>query len=552
MNFLSRLSAWALLFCFVMITSSLFFAQYSVRAAPTIAPGFDLFQTDSLNTQFSFQDEFTLPPGFFGPGSDPFTGIVPFGGVPIGWSGLNYTGTTDTIVQRLQAADLSSGMATIPIQLVSLSLVSVNPITVTYHGGMNPSFFDVFVEVSPSVPSNGTMTISSGGTFDSALTVYPFLTFIRENDTLQRQLDLGNFLPVLCPGTLLKQCVSDLTLKATGTPWATPPCPSDDFIVTGLNDQFCAGSNPTQPTRLIEQSRLEKHAVVPVQGPHWKCYSIVTPTNQAPLNKASNLRDQFENETVTIGVSQLLCNPVSKLLVSGVRQVQFSPPLEPHLKCYTVNPSGDPKKLANVTTQFGTDRNLDIDGSKWICVQAAKRIATNLPVNRFPIPLAPVLQKQPDVKCYSTDNTGKAPNAGAILWDEFHNETVDITAPSYFCAPVTKSFQTGGIPVLPLLAPHILCYNITGPSLNVQVNLRDGFENETGVIVTTPTFLCAYAVKSGVTDEPIVGRQPLTPETILIAVSSIIVAFAVLVRRGKRTALRFTGPKVRGKNLQIN
>ncbi len=510
----------------------------------TIQPGFDLFQTDSMNTHFAFMDEFVIPPGFFGAGSDAFTGNVSFGGVPFGYSQVggnpspgNYTGTTDTIVQRMGAADLSSGSATVQTELVALSLMSVNPITVTYNGGMSPSFFDVFVDISHSLPSMGNMTINSGGTFDSYLTVFPLLTFVRENDTLTRQLDLGTLINAIC-GPLLPQCIRDLTLHATGTPWVSLPCPVDDFIVTGLNDQFCPGSTPTQPTRFIEQARLEQHSVIPVQDPHWKCYQIMPDTSQLPLNKQGNLRDQFENETgVTIGVSQLLCNPVSKLLVSGVRNTQFSPPLEPHLKCYTVTPSSDPKVLANSTTQFGTDK-LDIDASQWICVQAAKRIATNLPINRYPIPLAPVLQKQPDVKCYSTDNTGKAPNAAAILWDQFHNETVDITATSYFCAPVTKIIGSAtGVPPAPLISPHIECYNITGPALGIKVNLRDVFENETGVTVGVPRFLCAYAVKSGVTPEqPVVGRTTITPSLLLLALVTITVSFAVVARRKKNSS----------------
>ncbi len=489
-----------------------------------------------MNTLFRFQDEFTIPANFFGSGSDPFMGTVMFGSMPIGYYQGMYLGTTDTIVGRTQAADLSSGMATVPIELKALSLVSVNPITVTDHGGLHPSFFDVFVDISPAMSSTGGITIRSSGTFDSWLLVFPRFIFIRENDTFTKPLDVGQLFPVICPGSLAQQCKNDLNLTSTGTPWVTPPCPSDDFIVTGLNDQFCPGSNPTVPIRFTEQSRLEAHSVIPIQGPHWKCYSIATSTGQPPLNKLGNLRDQFENETgITIGVAQILCNPVSKLLIQGARQIQFSPPLEPHLKCYTVTPSSDPKLWINATTQFGRDLNLDIDGSKWLCVQAAKLITNK--ANR--IPLAPILQLQPDVKCYSLDNTGKTPNIGTRLWDEFHNETVSVNAPAYFCTPVTKAIGTAsGIPVSPLTAPHLQCYNITEPAVQTIVNLRDVFENETGVIVGIPQYLCAYAVKQSVGPEPQpLGRtSTLTPSLLLLAVTTLTISFAVLIRRRKTSA----------------
>src|SRR5206468_8322608 len=68
-------------------------------------------------------------------------------------------GNTDTIVQRQADAILpvqntgTPSQATIPIQMVALSLQSVNPVNV---GG---SFFDVFVHLNPALSSTGTMTI---------------------------------------------------------------------------------------------------------------------------------------------------------------------------------------------------------------------------------------------------------------------------------------------------------------------------------------------------------------------------------------------------------
>ena len=112
-----------------------------------------------------------LPPDFFGPGSDPFEGTVHLrsGSLPF----------PDTVIRR-DTQIPPAGPGTIPIEIVALNLVSVQPIIVTYpdaspqqwdvhldigtdRGLVNPtlghiindggcynvdSFFDIFVEVN--------------------------------------------------------------------------------------------------------------------------------------------------------------------------------------------------------------------------------------------------------------------------------------------------------------------------------------------------------------------------------------------------------------------
>jgi hypothetical protein len=83
----------------------------------------------------------------------------------------------------------------VPIELVQLSLVSCNPITVTTNQGS--SFWDVSVDLSQVLPPPTTqMTIrkthANGGTFDSTLRIYPRFTFTEVgNPTNVRVLDLG-------------------------------------------------------------------------------------------------------------------------------------------------------------------------------------------------------------------------------------------------------------------------------------------------------------------------------------------------------------------------
>jgi PEP-CTERM motif-containing protein len=88
----------------------------------------------------------------------------------------------DTIVQRLAPASLPTvgSSATVPIELVSLNLVSVAPITVTYGGGAFSQFFDVFAtEAGAQAPGTMTLTRDSvdGGYFDALLPVLANIHF---------------------------------------------------------------------------------------------------------------------------------------------------------------------------------------------------------------------------------------------------------------------------------------------------------------------------------------------------------------------------------------
>ena len=168
----------------------------SAPLAAPIDPGFDLFETGQVTTGFAFSNEFTIPPSFFEPGSNPFAGEVCFAGDPIGNFQAHGVGSTDTIVQRLAPANLPTipSNDTVPIEIVALNLVSCEPITVHYTAAP-PELWDVKVTLSPTLPSTGQMTITktnpNGGTFQSQLQVYPKFIFTRVSDHAQRNLDVG-------------------------------------------------------------------------------------------------------------------------------------------------------------------------------------------------------------------------------------------------------------------------------------------------------------------------------------------------------------------------
>ena len=151
--------------------------------ANDVNPGHDLFVTGD-GSSHDFADT-PIPADFFAPGSDPFTDVVALEGAPIGqFAGLN-VGNTDTIVERPDVANLPvpGPSNTIDIELVALSLKSVEPITVTFNGGQDPEQWDVHVSLSPTARSVGIMTIAhsapGGGTYNAILSVAPLFTFAK-------------------------------------------------------------------------------------------------------------------------------------------------------------------------------------------------------------------------------------------------------------------------------------------------------------------------------------------------------------------------------------
>jgi hypothetical protein len=145
----------------------------------------DLFTTPPGGTTHQNFIGTPLPPGFFGPGSDPFAGDVVFQGVPLNTTPTGILGPTDAIVSRKALANVPIVPSTdvVPIEIVALSLVSANPITVTYNEGTSYELWNVDVHLSSGPQQPGSMTVNrncpQGGTFTSTLPVQPLFIFTR-------------------------------------------------------------------------------------------------------------------------------------------------------------------------------------------------------------------------------------------------------------------------------------------------------------------------------------------------------------------------------------
>jgi hypothetical protein len=184
-----------------------------------VDPGFDLFRTSPALTEFDF-GSMPMPAGFFGPGSDPFDGIIVLDGGQVpqdACPNVDVTGI-DTVVRRLQEASLPmvGSQAIVETEIVALSLAMTIPITVSYNGGQSPQQWDVEVELSPTLAPTGQMTIRrthpNGGEFDTSLPVLPSFTFARLADT--RLLDFG------------AEALPPIQFESFNDPWLSiPPIP---------------------------------------------------------------------------------------------------------------------------------------------------------------------------------------------------------------------------------------------------------------------------------------------------------------------------------------
>jgi len=194
---------------------------------------------------FSHPDACPIPADFFGPGSDPFNGVVCFQGVPIGVTALPGFpdpldfGDADTLVQRssdpFDRCELPSGNPSeVSIEIIELSLVSVSPIVVTFNGGQDPEQWEVSVNISPgSTQPGGTLTATkthcNGGTFDSVLAACPTFTFINiGNPQQQLTLDFCN------------DCdPAGIVMTTAGQPWIHDP-----GVNVNLTSPVCSDFHP--------------------------------------------------------------------------------------------------------------------------------------------------------------------------------------------------------------------------------------------------------------------------------------------------------------------
>ena len=163
-------------------------------AGEVVHKGVDLWMTVAGFAQTSFADQ-PIPAGFFCEGSQAFTGKVKFKGAPLTVEPAGSLGSIDTVVNRLDDAKFDAkGEATTRIQLMALSLVSVQPIETSC------GKFNVAVNLDGKQPETLMHIFRSeafGGTYTAPLALNVKAVFTPVDGNLSgrrevtRRIDLG-------------------------------------------------------------------------------------------------------------------------------------------------------------------------------------------------------------------------------------------------------------------------------------------------------------------------------------------------------------------------
>lgn len=461
-------------------------ALLSASPAAAAPAGYDLFVSSPEDTTFTIGGDLAIPADFFGPGSQPFAGSIAFGSQPLGEFMGHAIGDADTVVQRLEPADVAGPGATdtVPIEIVALSLVSVSPISVQV--GSATELWDVSVALSDVRHERGQMTIvrtgDQGGTFSSTLPVIPKLTFTRQEDGATRVLDLG-------AAQLSEQTLDLLTLRAQDVPWYAGDCPGSILHVEGLNDDFCPSvTEDGEKVLTLEQSLALAHGIYPAQPlqNHYKCYSVRAQTRFRA--RTVELRDQLGYEQVRVVKPVTLCNPVRK----NDEPIQNK---RAHLKCYTITTIAQDHSGGGayvIRDQFGR-REIEIGKAERLCLPSTKQIVGKRGQPPLGSGAASLLALGDHYKCYRA--TGPAASTVVDLRDQFDRERVTVGKLRRLCTPVQKNQTKIQHPLT-----HLACYQIVAvkgqaPFSPLTVRVRNQFGIEL-LRVLAPEELCVPATKA--------------------------------------------------------
>ena len=192
----------------ILLVTLLAWAAIPALGVEVIRNGIDLWRTPAGYSYLDFANK-PLPAGFFCSGSEPFTGRVVWGGVPLVTEPRDVLNGTDTIVQRLDDAVFDDqGVALTRLRVRALSMASVEPIHT------NCGSFHAAVGLDDGEQPTTEMRIvrehEGGGSFDSVLELNVRLTFTPVKGGTPLELTQTTYLPSSTPGV-----------------WSTEPPPRD-------------------------------------------------------------------------------------------------------------------------------------------------------------------------------------------------------------------------------------------------------------------------------------------------------------------------------------
>ena len=209
-----------------------------------IPAGLSLFETRQDATTFSFAGAFALPAKFFAPHSEQFQGRVDFTGAPLKNFAGQDVGSADAVLARLTQSVFSRNdprppSAVVDLEMLQLSLVTANPITVGV--GAESQRWNAKMELSRYARTTGALRLlrsnDQGGSADAEIRLVPRFTFVRVSDGAIRIVDYGQ----RRGGSNSEQVI---VLEAIDVPW-TFSCPKGVAVRPKMNDVVCVGSTGT-------------------------------------------------------------------------------------------------------------------------------------------------------------------------------------------------------------------------------------------------------------------------------------------------------------------
>lgn len=250
-----------------------FLLMFLLTPAAMGVGGVDCYDVTCSGSQRDFNSA-PIPADFFGPGSDPFDGVIMLQG--------GHPADIDTRIRRMDDLVLPGpgSVDTVPIEIVQLSLVSCQPIIVTY-GRQNPQQWDVSVQ---STSSTGSMTVTkthaNGGTFTATLSVQAVFTFTEVGNP-------GNVKTLVDPQNVYTPVPP--ALWRTTSPKSNPPCDGNGFWVEPIADvlftngtsiqyyfETRAQSSPNIAVDTKQQwnKELQKGRIASLNGQEWDLYMM--------------------------------------------------------------------------------------------------------------------------------------------------------------------------------------------------------------------------------------------------------------------------------------
>jgi hypothetical protein len=159
-----------------------------------VPPGKMFLSVPSGNLNFSKKKGTTIPRDFFGPGSKTFKGNVALQGASVGEIDGFHAGDSSLVIERLGELDFGTSLpstVTVDIDLVALSLASVEPITVKYKDGSTQQWDVAVTQVANPERRNdhtdglitATRDSALGGFFDIFVELDPIIRFTRRDDS---------------------------------------------------------------------------------------------------------------------------------------------------------------------------------------------------------------------------------------------------------------------------------------------------------------------------------------------------------------------------------